>query len=362
MRDHLSRGLRRLLGAVLPVAALLCAAGQAGAETTRYSIVTGTENGSNVWIGRDLARHVAGLADIDLQVLPSNGSVDNIRRLRDEPGTKFALVQSDAYRAFKDMAAAGDAEAGRIIEPSRVIAPLFDAEVYFIVRADSPLNFIHEIEGQRINIGPIGGGVAITSTTLYRLMFGGPPPRDKVFTFKKEDAMVRLVKDQDIDVVVVTAGQPSKLLTGMEPGAEVYFKLLKLDETHPATQRALAVYRKSTIKASNYPNWLAADMASLSVTTLLVTYNYTQEHTQRRLARFADALCQKLPVLQQEGQQQQLWRQVSLKLPPLGAGWRYYPPTAQRLKNCRPAQPQPTPKPVATCALRSKVLGLCTDE
>ncbi len=349
MRDPFRRLARSVLGA-----ALLCTALQAGAETASYNIVTGTENGTNVWIGRDLAKHVAGLADIDLQVLPSNGSVDNIRRLRDEPGTKLALVQSDAYRAFKDMAASGDAEAGRIIEPSRVIAPLFDAEVYFIVRADSPLRFVHEIEGKRINIGPIGGGAAITSTTLHRLMFGKPMAKENAFTFKKEDALVRLIQNQDLDVVVVTAGQPSKLLTGVEPGVEVYFKLLKLDENHPATKRALEVYKKSTIKAANYPNWLAEDLPSLSVTTLLVTYNYSQEFNKSRLARFAAALCDQLPLLQKVGHP--AWRQVTLKLPPLGAGWSYYPPTAQRLKGCQSAKPKPV------CALRSKVLGLCTDE
>jgi TRAP transporter TAXI family solute receptor len=351
MQDRFKPWAGRVLGAVL-----LCAAAAACAETAKYNIVTGTENGTNVWIGRDLARHVAGLADIDLQVLPSNGSVDNIRRLRDEPGTKLALVQSDAYRAFKDLAAAGDAEAGRIIEPSRVIAPLFDAEVYFIVRADSPLRYVHEIEGRRINIGPIGGGAAITATTLHRLMFGKPMAKDNALTFKKEEALVRLVKEQDLDVVVVTAGQPSKLLTGVEPGVEVYFRLLKLDENHPATKRALEVFKRSTIKAANYPNWLAEDLASLSVTTLLVTYNYSQETNKSRLARFASALCDQLPLLQKEGHV--AWRQVTLKLPPLGAGWSYYPPTFQRLKGCQSVKP----KPVATCALRSKVLGLCTDE
>ena len=32
-----------------------------------------------------------------------------------------------------------------IIRPLRVIVPLYNEEIYFIVRADSPLNFVHEI-------------------------------------------------------------------------------------------------------------------------------------------------------------------------------------------------------------------------
>ncbi|HVK56897.1 MAG TPA: TAXI family TRAP transporter solute-binding subunit [Burkholderiales bacterium] len=334
---------------------LLCVSLNAVAAT-KYNIVTGTENGTNVWIGRDLAKYVAGSADIDLQVLPSKGSVENIMRLRDEPGTKFALAQSDVYQAFNDQAAAGDPDAARIIKPLRVIAPLFDAEVYFIVRADSPLNSIHDIEGKKINIGPIGGGVAMTSTTLYRLMFGAAMPKENVFTFSKEEALTRLVKEKDIDVVVVTAGQPSALLTGMEPGVEKFFKLLKLDENNPATKRAMTVYKKSAIKAVNYPNWLKEDMPCLSVTTLLVTYDYNLKGTKDSMARFAKSLCENLPVLQKEGHSK--WSQVSLKLPALGKGWSYYPPTEQQLAKCQPLKP----KPVRSCSLQNKVLGLCTDE
>jgi TRAP-type uncharacterized transport system substrate-binding protein len=46
-------------------------------------------------------------------VLPSAGSAENVQRLRYEPGVKFAMVQSDVYQAFLDLAASGNAEAGR---------------------------------------------------------------------------------------------------------------------------------------------------------------------------------------------------------------------------------------------------------
>src|SRR5881409_3548270 len=161
---------RSLVAALLAVAISMMHAGLALA-TAEFKIVTASTRGTYIQIGRDIASFVAPQADIDLDVLPSAGSAENVRRLRHEPGVKFAIVQSDVYQAFLDQAAAGNAEAGNMIRPLRVIMPLYNEEIYFIARADSHSNYIHEIRGARINAGELGSGTALTSSTLYRLMF-----------------------------------------------------------------------------------------------------------------------------------------------------------------------------------------------
>ncbi len=98
------------------LAALLLAHGIASASTP-YKIVTASERGTYIQIGRDLAKYIAPAADIDLEVLPSAGSSENMQRLRYEPGVKFALVQSDVYQAYINQGASGYAEAARIIRP-----------------------------------------------------------------------------------------------------------------------------------------------------------------------------------------------------------------------------------------------------
>ena len=155
-------------------AAWLSAHGNPAMAAAEFKIVTASTRGTYIQIGRDLASYVAPQADIDLEVLPSAGSAENVKRLRDEPGVKFAIVQSDVYQAFLDQAAAGSKEAGRIIQPLRVILPLYNEEIYFIVRADSDLQYVHEIKGARINLGELGSGTALSTATLYRLMFNEP--------------------------------------------------------------------------------------------------------------------------------------------------------------------------------------------
>ncbi len=332
----------------------LCAEASARAE---YKIATDSENSTYIEIGKDLMKYVAAPAGIDLQVVPSKGSVENVKRLRDERGTRFALVQSDVYQAFKDQAAAGNAEAARLIEPLRVILPLYDEEIHFIVRADSPLEFVHEIENRKINIGLLGSGAAMTAVTLYRLMFDHPINAGYFTTYSNEEALLKLARDKSMDVVVVVSGQPTRLLLGMEPGVEKYFKLLKFDPApyaYPsASARALRAYSQTSLWAASYPNWLTEDIPALSVKTFLVTYDYKPERIKQEMSNFVRSLCANLPLLQQKGHLK--WRQVSLELPPLGKGWSYYGPTEQELARCAALKT----KPVSVCTQQEMVMGLC---
>ena len=155
---------RFVLGTLL-VVGLLCL-GPTPAVAVDYKIVTASERGTYIKIGRDLAQFVAPAAGLTLEVLPSAGSAENVRLLRNAPGVKLALVQSDVYQSFLDIAAGGNLAARALIEPLRVIMPLYNEEIYFIVRADSERNHIHEIRNARINAGETGSGTALTSATL----------------------------------------------------------------------------------------------------------------------------------------------------------------------------------------------------
>ncbi len=158
--------------ALLVLLATCLAHAAASSAAVRQVIVTASERGTYFRIGQDLARYVAPAADIDLVAATSAGSVENVRRLRSEQGVKFALVQSDVYQGYLDMAAAGNRAAAALVRPLRVILPLYNEEICFFVRADAPWSFVHEIRGARINAGETGSGTALTTATLYRLMFG----------------------------------------------------------------------------------------------------------------------------------------------------------------------------------------------
>ena len=359
-------GVRRLVAALLAVACAAHAfvAGAATRDSARapvpaqYKIVTASERGTYIQIGRDIARHIAPLAGIKLDVLPSAGSAENVRRLRYEPGVKLAMVQSDVYQAFLDQAAAGNAEAGDVIRPLRVITPLYNEEIYFIVRADSTMEYVSDIRDARINTGPIGSGTALTTTTLYQLMFDEPIRDENASFLSNEDALAKLVTDQSIDVVAVIAGQPAKLLIDMKPESRRYIRLLKLDPDHPTTAAALGTYFRATVRAASYPNLLSEDLAALAVKAYLVTYDFNLGDTRNHLARLVRSMCRNFFVLESNGHPK--WREVRLSLPDLGRGWSYYGPTAREIRSCPMTRASPPQSFRKACSQQERVLGLCT--
>ena len=141
-----------------------------------YKIVTADPKGTYYAIGQDLAKYVAPDAGIELEVLPTDGSAANIKHLRYDPGVKLAIVQADVYQAFLDRAAGGNREAAAMIGPLRVILPLYNTEIHFVARANSPMNYLHDMRDAKINGGLVGSGAAFITHTLYRMMFGKPIP------------------------------------------------------------------------------------------------------------------------------------------------------------------------------------------
>jgi hypothetical protein len=346
---------------MLSLVAMLGYAATASAAA-EYKIVTASERGTYIKIGRDLAQFVAPAADIELSSVPSAGSAENVRRLRYEARVKLALVQSDVYQSFLDMGAAGNSAAASMIKPLRVILPLYNEEIYFIVRADSDLNYVHEIKDARFNAGELGSGTALTSATLYRMMFGAALPDGKTSFLSNEEALAKLVTDKSIDVVAVVAGQPAKLLVDMKPESRELIKLLKFDATHPSSEAVLKTYFAATVRASNYPNLLTEDLPSLAVKAFLVTYDFQVAATQSRLRKMGRSLCQNFATLQEKGHPK--WREVELALPNLGRGWFYYAPTAREIRSCmadatKVATATATSRPEKACPQQERILGLC---
>jgi len=331
-------------------------AASSAVAAVEFKMVTASARGTYIQIGRDIASIVAPGAGIDLEVLPSAGSAENVKRLRYEPGVKLAIVQSDVYQAFLDLARSGNREASDIIRPLRVVLPLYNEEIYFVVRADSSANFVHEIRGQRMNAGELGSGTALTVSTLYRLMFNDALPDSGTTFLSNEDALVKLIDDKSIDVVAIVAGQPAKLLADMKPEAKQFIKLLKVDSQHPSTRAALRTYFPATVRSTSYPNILSEDVAGLAVRAFLVTYDYNLKQSKQALSRFAQSLCQNFATLQSKGHPK--WREVHIALPELGRGWQYYPPTSQELRAClQPAAR--APRGARGCTQSERILGLC---
>ena len=340
----------------LMTAVLILQCGLAQAAAAAFKIVTADQRGTYFAIGADLAKYVAPGADIELEVVPTDGSAANIRLLREAPGVKFAIVQADVYQAFVDRAAQANKEALRVIRPLRVILPLYNTEIHYIARADSELNYLHDLKNARINGGLVGSGAAFITHTLYKMMFGAPMPDANASFLPNDQALIKLITDKTIDVAVVAAGQPAPIIANMKPEARKLIKLLKFDPSHASSKQPLTIYAPSTIRASSYPNLVTEDFTTIAVGAFLVTYDYNLQATVDYLVRFSRSLCQNFAALQANGHPK--WREVDLSLPALNTGWTYYPPTTRELRRCVAERTKPK-VPAKACSPEERILGFC---
>jgi uncharacterized protein len=295
----------------------------------QVKMLTGPEE-TDLRMGRDLAEFIASPAGLELDVVPSPSSADSLGRLRTEAGVNLAIVQGDVYQAF--LARYGDST-----PPPRMVLLLPNKEIHFVVRADSPFEYVHQIADARINVGPHGAGTAVAARAVYRLMFGKALPDDQVSFLPHEAALVKLVTDRTVDVVAIAADVPAALLANVKPEARQYVRLLGIDVGNPASKAVLRAYPKVIVHPASYPNLLAKDLAVPSVKRYLVTLDFRADATERRLIRFGRSLCRNFAELQAKGHPK--WRQVEPALASLPEGWKYYPPTRDELRHCprRPA-------------------------
>ena len=194
--------------------------------------------------------------------------------------------------------------------------------------------------------------------------FNEPIAESHTSYFSNEDALVKLTDDKSLDVVVVVAGQPARLLAEMKPEARALIKLLKFDATQAESQAALKTYFAATVRAASYPNLLSEDLPGLAVKAYLVTYDYGLRSTVGQLRKFARALCSNFATLQASGHPK--WREVELAWPELGRGWVYYPPMASEMKACvsragavATVATKPAPPATSNCRQQERILGLC---
>jgi uncharacterized protein len=366
------RSWRNLIQGVFVFAAVTAAG--AHAEV----IVTGGKTGTYYQIGNNLKEIVSPA----LEVRDSKGSWANVEDLSQTKGVGLAIVQSDVYAAFvylrdsPEVPAATRRQYARLLANLRVFMPLYKEEIHFLVRKDSPLEFIHQIRGARIWMDAEKSGTYLTALNIYSKMFNERPNAVAPFinptvtgddegTKTRRSALMVLSDPEfyksfpQIDVLVLVGGQPLKLLEANVPSN---LKLLKFDPTHATAAKLLQDYKNADIQKASYPslNIMDASLPSLSVDSYLITANFLSEDRNKFISTFAGQFCEKFQELQSKGHPK--WKSLSWKpgapLPDLAVGWQYSVRAKDRLNQCQ-AQGANNGAPTGACKPQDRFAGLC---
>jgi TRAP transporter TAXI family solute receptor len=219
------------------------------------TMTTGMEGGSFAVLG-ERYRQVLARDGIQLRLLASSGSVENLTRLKDESkAVEVGFVQGGIGKA----------------EPASKLVSLgsvFYSPLWVFSRGQDKLDDLSQLKGKRINIGPEGSGVRRASLALLKAANASDSPTE-LFELPMADAGKSL-KEGRLDAVMTFGSADSALVVELinAPGiqlmnfsqAEAYTRLFP-DLSH-------VVLPKGVLNPSK--RWPPEDIHLLAPTTNLI--------------------------------------------------------------------------------------------
>ncbi len=263
--------------------ALASGACSSAAMAKPIGLVTGPETGTYIAIGRDIA--AAGReAGIPIEVKPSLGSIDNLRRMSTRTESAgLGLVQSDVLSFLKR---SQSPESQSIASKIRLVAPMYAEEVHLL--ANRAVANVSDLSGKRIVVGTEGSGSMLTALNLFGRLGVKPGTLYKV---APPEAVVAVLTGQ-ADAAIIVGGAPMKLFKNMEEMGRVpssaeaqalqQIQFLPLDDP-----RLREDYEAATLSRAKYA-FLEKDVPTVAVHAMLVAYDFTLKDEPYYHARCAE--------------------------------------------------------------------------
>ena len=275
---------------------------------------TAEEGGTYHHVGQDIAE-VALSTGMDVQVLPSLGTVDNLHTMIEaakhasSKEVMLSIVQSDALELLRQ---AGDPRVQALAQRMRMVFPLHTEEVH--VLANRQFVRLEDLQGARLTLPPKGSGSALTARHLLKLAH---ITAKEITHAPAVDAVLHLVQGRT-DAVILVGGKPLRIIKNLEKLRIRYHRadaerldvvhLLPVD--HPDIVR---VYPAATLTPEDY-SLIAEPITTVSVNAILMSYYPRDRSLHARycwtVARLAQVIRTLLPHLRANGHPK--WRAVQL--------------------------------------------------
>jgi TRAP-type uncharacterized transport system substrate-binding protein len=246
------------------------------------AIIAGGLGSTDLAITEDLA---AVLDDGDnLRVLPVVGAGGrNIRDVRFMKGIDLGITQAYLLERLR-----ASHELGPLDDKIGYVSKLFNEEMHLLVRADSDITAIGELNGRSVNLGQPGSGAQLIGhDVLDRL---GVAVRE--VHLAAPDAIARL-RAGEIDAVLLIDGKPVPALAAATTGLRV----LPIPFARPLRDDFLP----ATLTSEDYPGLIepGRQVETLAVGTVLIAFNWGKDGDRSaKIRKFVDAFFPRLGQLQ----------------------------------------------------------------
>lgn len=297
----------------------------ADAQGAHLSIMTGGEKGTYYQFGLNLQELVSEHG-LQLSVVNSKGSVENIYAVYKRPKTQMGIVQSDVLAFVAKVHT--DPVLKRIARKIKMVFPLYNEEVHILGR--SSLTDFDALENKRVAIGKEGSGTYLTAKLFFAVSHIKP---SAMVTIGTDDALAQLKAGQ-VDAMFYVAGYPVKLFNESVTSADG-LKIVPVQN-----KKILEFYPSAEIPANTY-NWQKESVKTAAVKAVLVSFDFRRANCDY-VGRFAEVLHGSLDWLKKNGHPK--WKTVDLNYPL--KGWEQYDCVKRYLNTSPPPSPKDKLNPV----------------
>ena len=197
--------------------------------------------------------------NVAVDVLPTEGTVENLARLRS--------AEVDMGLALADVAER-DRATGPAQTAPQAVARVYENYLQVIVRDSAPVQRLADLEGLRVSIGPGGSGGAMTSEVLFEA--AGFPARMNFLRYRLSDGLAGLA-DGSLDALVWSGGVPTPAITKL--AASTPLRMLDIGElAAPMSRLAGYPYVVRRVPTGDY---VPPGIRSLGVPDLLLCRQQT---------------------------------------------------------------------------------------
>ncbi|HME62037.1 MAG TPA: TAXI family TRAP transporter solute-binding subunit [Candidatus Binatia bacterium] len=223
-----------------------------------FTIATGPSDGSYFQIAQDI-KNVAAKENIDLQVMPTKGSIENIQLLGSGK-VDLAIVQLDALRFVSDVLK--KQKDFDLFGSIKVILNLYPEEIHVLSNKNDIESF-YQLEGKRLSVGTEGGGTAITAAVLLSVY-----DLNVTVSFDSFDEAMKKMEQGNLDAVMFVGGAPVPFIGKLD--SKLHFVRLT---ANPALEQ---IYLRTNVGKSQY-SWAAADTETYAVPASLMGVDKKEE-------------------------------------------------------------------------------------
>ena len=259
----------------LKLTALLCLLINTSAfANPTIGMPTGSTGGTYYPMGQDIA-NLAAREGLNIEVKPSLGSLENIRRMSSKENAGISVVQSDVIEYLANSKSNVNKT---VLKNLRLVFPLYNEEVHLLARGG--IKSLAELEGKRVVVGRLGSGTFVTASNILSHVGVTVIP---VHDLSPQDAYQGLLLSE-VDAVFFVGGKPISYINGLlemkiDEKLSKYAKeihLVPLDD-----ERLNDSYAKASITPSDYVSsdgvarLTDVTVPTVAVKAVLVSHDFT---------------------------------------------------------------------------------------